>query len=60
MVNQMMTVSEVAKYLKMKTVTIYKHAQQGRIPAFKVGSSWRFKRSTIDQWIEKQEKIISN
>ena len=60
MASQMMTVSEVAKYLKMKTVTIYKHAQQGRIPAFKVGSSWRFKRSTIDQWIEKQEKIISN
>ena len=59
MANQMMTVSEVAKYLKMKTVTIYKHAQQGRIPAFKVGSSWRFKRSTIDSWIEKQEKIVS-
>ena len=56
MANQMMTVDEVANYLKMKVVTIYKHAQQGRIPAFKVGSSWRFKISTIDKWIEKQEK----
>jgi len=56
MASQMMTVDEVARYLKMKTVTIYKHAQQGRIPAFKVGSSWRFKRSTIDEWIAKQEK----
>ena len=56
MANQMMTVDEVANYLKMKVVTIYKHAQQGRIPAFKVGSSWRFKKSTIDKWIEKQEK----
>lgn len=56
MVSQVMTVEEVAKYLKMKVVTIYKHAQQGRIPAFKVGSSWRFKKSTIDKWIEKQEK----
>jgi excisionase family DNA binding protein len=55
MANQMMTVDEVANYLKMKVVTIYKHAQQGRIPAFKVGSSWRFKKSTIDNWIEKQE-----
>jgi excisionase family DNA binding protein len=50
-----MTVDEVAKYLKMKTVTIYKHAQQGKLPAFKVGSSWRFKKTTIDKWIEKQE-----
>ena len=56
MANQMMTVDEVANYLKMKVVTIYKHAQQGKIPAFKVGSSWRFKKSTIDNWIEKQEK----
>jgi len=49
MATQMMTVDEVANYLKMKVVTIYKHAQQGKIPAFKVGSSWRFKKkpSTI-------------
>jgi len=55
MQSAMMTVEEVAKYLKMQTVTIYKHAKQGKIPAFKVGSSWRFKKSTIDEWITKQE-----
>jgi excisionase family DNA binding protein len=54
----MMTVEEVASYLKMKTVTIYKHAQQGKLPCFKVGASWRFKRSTIDKWIEDQEKRV--
>ena len=53
-----MTVEEVASYLKMKTVTIYKHAQQGKLPCFKVGASWRFKRSTIDKWIEDQEKRV--
>jgi len=53
-----MTVAEVADYLKMKTVTIYKHAQEGKIPAFKVGSKWRFKKDTIDKWIEKQEKGV--
>ncbi|MBU1894718.1 MAG: helix-turn-helix domain-containing protein [Candidatus Omnitrophota bacterium] len=53
-----MTVPEVATYLKMKTVTIYKHAQGGKIPAFKVGSKWRFKKETIDKWIEKQEKRL--
>ncbi len=56
MVNIVMTVSELADYLKMKDVTIYKHAQKGQIPAFKVGSKWRFKRETIDKWIEKQER----
>ena len=56
MASSMMTVKEVADYLKMKEVTIYKHAQGGRIPAFKVGSKWRFKRETIDRWIERQEK----
>ncbi len=51
-----MTVDELADYLKMKTVTIYKHAQEGKIPAFKVGSKWRFKKETIDDWIEVQER----
>ena len=55
MTDQMMTVQELAEYLKMKTVTIYKHAQAGSIPAFKVGSKWRFKKDTIDRWIEGQE-----
>ena len=41
MESSVMTIEEVADYLKMKVVTIYKHAQEGRIPAFKVGSKWR-------------------
>ena len=56
MASSMMTVEELAKYLKMKVVTIYKHAQEGKIPAFKVGSKWRFKKETIDEWIKQQEK----
>jgi len=56
MASIVMTVDEVADYLKMKTVTIYKHAQTGKLPAFKVGSKWRFKKDTIDKWIEKQER----
>ena len=53
----MMTLQELAKYLKMKPVTIYKHAQEGKMPGFKVGSKWRFKKSTIDKWIADKEKI---
>ncbi len=51
----LMTVDELAKYLRMKKVTIYKHAQEGKLPGFKVGSTWRFKKTTIDRWIEAQE-----
>ena len=52
----LMTIDEVAKYLRMKKVTIYKHAQEGKIPGFKVGSKWRFKKTTIDKWITDKEK----
>ena len=52
----LMTLDEVAKYLRMEKVTIYKHAQKGKVPGFKVGSKWRFKKSTIDRWIADKEK----
>lgn len=50
------TVPELANYLRMKPITIYKHVAGGKLPGFKVGSQWRFKKKTIDQWIEDQEK----
>ncbi|MFA6078763.1 MAG: helix-turn-helix domain-containing protein [Candidatus Omnitrophota bacterium] len=49
------TVQELASYLRMQPVTIYKHAKAGKLPGFKVGANWRFKKTTIDQWIAKQE-----
>jgi len=52
---EIMTVDDTAAYLRMQKVTIYKHAQEKRIPGFKVGSCWRFKKSTIDKWIEQKE-----
>ena len=46
-----MTVKEVAKYLKLSDMMIYKLAQNGRIPASKVGSAWRFSQGEIDKWL---------
>jgi len=54
------TVQELAEYLRMKPLTIYKHASSGRLPGFKVGSHWRFKRVTIDRWISDQETTGAN
>lgn len=53
---EMMTVKEVATYLKMKPVTIYKLAKEGKIPAFKVASFWRFKRDLIEKWAVDESK----
>ncbi|MBL4578054.1 MAG: helix-turn-helix domain-containing protein [Flavobacteriales bacterium] len=48
--NEIMTIEDVAKYLKLKPQTIYLWAQKGKIPAAKLGKEWRFKRSVLDKW----------
>ncbi|MFH1853927.1 MAG: helix-turn-helix domain-containing protein [Candidatus Omnitrophota bacterium] len=52
---QVMTVKDIAEYLDMHPMTIYKLVKIGKIPAFKVGTSWRIKRESIKKWIEKNE-----
>ena len=54
MQTDIMTVKEVSDYLKLAEKTAYRLAAQGKIPAFKIGGSWRFRKSEIDAWIEKQ------
>lgn len=49
-----MTIGEVADYLKVTERTIYRLAAAKKIPAFKVGGSWRFSRADIDKWIQQQ------
>jgi len=50
----LMDIKQVAAYLKMNKMTIYKLARDGKIPAFKVTSEWRFKRDLIDAWLSKR------
>jgi len=47
---EIMTLEEVAKYLKVKQQTIYTWAQDGKIPAAKLGKEWRFRKPVIDRW----------
>ncbi|MCG7876038.1 MAG: helix-turn-helix domain-containing protein [Candidatus Thiodiazotropha endolucinida] len=54
MANQVLTVKEVAEYLKVNDRTVYRMAANGKIPAFKVGSSWRFKLQELEAWIASQ------
>jgi excisionase family DNA binding protein len=48
--NDIMTLEEVAAYLRLKPQTIYSWAQDKKIPAAKLGKEWRFKKSIIDEW----------
>lgn len=50
-----MTIKEVAEFLKLKEKTAYALAARGDIPGFKVGGSWRFRKSELEKWIKKQE-----
>ena len=52
--HEILTLEEVAHYLRLKPQTIYKWAQEGRIPAAKLGKEWRFRRSVIDRWLDHQ------
>ena len=48
---RIMTVGEVAAYLRIPRSSVYKLAQEGRIPCQKVGRHWRFDREAIDRWV---------
>jgi len=51
---EIMTVEEVARYLRVSERTVYEWAQKGEIPAGKLGTTWRFKRSVIEQWVDRR------
>lgn len=55
MTDQILTLKEVAAYLKLADKTAYKLAAEGKLPGFKVGGSWRFKRDDIERWIEERK-----
>jgi len=52
--DEILTIKEVAEFLKVNERTVYRLAAAKKIPAFKVGNAWRFKKVEIDQWISEQ------
>ena len=52
--SEIMTVQEVAQYLRLAEATVYKLAQAGEIPGMKVGRAWRFKKELIDEWFKRE------
>lgn len=52
-----MTIKQVAEYLKISPRTVYKLVKEGIIPSFRIMNMWRFERSKIDQWIQEKSEI---
>jgi excisionase family DNA binding protein len=50
-----MTLEEVAKYLRVHKSTVYRMAREGTIPSTKVANQWRFKKARIDEWLLERE-----
>ena len=48
---EILTLDEVAAYLKAGKRTVYRLAAEGKLPAFKLGGTWRFRRTELDRWI---------
>lgn len=57
MADEIMTVKELAEYLKLNYQTVYKKVQKGEIPGSKIGRGWRFQKSVIDRWLSEEKAV---
>jgi len=53
----LMTLEEVAAYLRLSRDTVYRMVQSGKIPASKVGTQWRFRKKELDGWLEANKNL---
>lgn len=60
MTDEILTLRDIAKYLKLADKTAYRLAAEGKLPGFKVGGSWRFKSEDIESWIREQTRPGAN
>ena len=54
---RIMTIEELAKYLRLHKSTVYRMVRQGEIPSSKIGNQWRFRKDVIDTWLSNKEHI---
>jgi excisionase family DNA binding protein len=53
---ELLTLKELSKYLKVSRPTLYKMVENGKIPALKIANQWRFKKADIAEWVEKHRR----
>ncbi|HEX2695773.1 MAG TPA: helix-turn-helix domain-containing protein [Acidobacteriota bacterium] len=57
-INEVLTIGELATYLKIPKSTLYKLAREGKLPSNKIGRHWRFQKRSIDRWLEGGRAIV--
>ena len=55
-IREVMDIRQASNYLGISPDTLYKYASEGFVPAFKLGNRWRFKRSRLDEWMDRQSE----
>ena len=55
---EVMNIRQASQYLGVSPDTLYKYVNEQKIPAFKLGNRWRFKKTRLDQWMEEQSTEI--
>jgi len=58
--DEIMTLQELAAYIKMAEKTLYGYAQKGTIPGIKIGAAWRFRKTDIDAWLEERRRLTES
>jgi excisionase family DNA binding protein len=57
---EVMNIRQASQYLGVSADTLYKYVSEERIPAFKLGNRWRFKKTVLDQWMERESNAGEN
>ena len=57
---EVMNIREAAQYLGISSDTLYKYVSEEKIPAFKLGNRWKFKKTILDAWMERQSSAGQN
>jgi excisionase family DNA binding protein len=57
---EVMNIRQASQYLGVSADTLYKYVNEQKIPAFKLGNRWRFKKSRLDQWMEEKSSEVAN
>ncbi len=58
-IREVMDIRQASDYLGISSDTLYKYASEAFVPAFKLGNRWRFKRSRLDEWMDRQSDAVT-
>ena len=54
---EVMNIRQASQYLGVSPDTLYKYVYEEKIPAFKLGNRWKFKKTILDQWMEEKSSV---